>query len=646
MRSEWSMTREGSIRSAVLGIAILTSGVAVGLIVISLFDIETLRDFFDQMAPDGEMRYLDPLSNVQIRASLRELTIVTTATAVMLLMFRQRLVSFLAKPSTTTTKVGCSRIIPAELVVASVVFVTWAVLATSHLHLPLRFDETKTFLRAADRSFWILWTHYSTNSHMLHSFLLRIAYLVGDWNLTTLRMPAFLAACFALSALWSFVRQEHGWLAAALASALFATSPFFIEYATNARGYSLVTLFFLLSLLCGRRLVRRPDTNGLWMFQALVISLGFLTHFVMVFPVTITATWMLILRYREGGNAALRPFAGKMALWCCITLAITLLLYTPALMESGFHSLFNNPYVQTKPYGTEVWRYWSIGYLMVSWTKWHMATPLWAQAALLVMIAIGAATPRRPTGHRGTFVVAVVIGTCAVLLVKPGVLMPRATIYLLLASMIVVGTGAAFLIETVLGRLRGNVVMLDVARAVIVWLVLGGFAWWVTRPGVMERFAVETGFSPMAKALTSSILHDLQPGDFVIAGNRTIPQVLFYLRAAGFNPLRIADDSILSINKKTKTYQIKGTRSNTSGRGFLYVDQAAYNAVFNHRRPRPIGILDDRTACNHLEENGYNYQVVTDLPGGKIYQFIIPTPHLLPAEAPLEYLKQSKVISE
>ena len=49
--------------------------------------------------------------------------------------------------------------------------------------------------------------------------------------------------------------------------------------------------------------------------------------------------------------------------------------------------------------------------------------------------------------------VAVVIGTTGVLLVKPVILPLRMTIFLLLAAMIMAGTGAAVLIEGVLSRL-------------------------------------------------------------------------------------------------------------------------------------------------------------------------------------------------
>ena len=95
-----------------------------------------------------------------------------------------------------------------------------------------------------------------------------------------------------LPAVWWFMRREYGWLAAAFAAALAGTSPLFIEYATNARGYTLLTLLFMVTLLCGQGLVRRPDDHVRWGLFAAAAVLGFFTTPIMAFPVAIAAVWM------------------------------------------------------------------------------------------------------------------------------------------------------------------------------------------------------------------------------------------------------------------------------------------------------------------------------------------------------------------
>lgn len=107
-------------------------------------------------------------------------------------------------------------------------------------------------------------------------------------------------------------------------------SPLFIEYATSARGYTLILLVFLLSLQCGRALVRQPDVNELWVTYAFITALGFLTIPLMAFPAAITGAWMLILRYWMGGLAGLLPFTDKTVGGFGLALTITLLLHTRA----------------------------------------------------------------------------------------------------------------------------------------------------------------------------------------------------------------------------------------------------------------------------------------------------------------------------
>ena len=92
--------------------------------------------------------------------------------------------------------------------------------------------------------------------------------------------------------------------------------------------------------------------------------------------------------------------------------------------------------------------------------------------------------------------VAVVIRTTGVLLVKLVILPLRKTIFLLLAAMIMAGTGAVVQIEGVLSRLWWNVLVFHSVRIGMVLLVLGGFTWWATWPGVCGT--VRTGDGVLA----------------------------------------------------------------------------------------------------------------------------------------------------
>lgn len=157
-----------------------------------------------------------------------------------------------------------------EAAVAVCVFAVCVGLAARNLDLPIRFDEAKTITRFAAKPVWTILSDYNSGpTHILHNLLLRAAHEFLGTSPAALRAPAFLAACLMLPAMWWFVRREYGWLAAAFSTALAGTSPLFIEYATNARGYTLLALLFMVTLLCGQGLVRRPDDHvRSWPFRS------------------------------------------------------------------------------------------------------------------------------------------------------------------------------------------------------------------------------------------------------------------------------------------------------------------------------------------------------------------------------------------
>ena len=137
---------------------------------------------------------------------------------------------------------------------------------------------------------------------------------------------------------------------------------------------------------------------------------------------------------------------------------------------------------------------------------------------------------------------------------------------------------------------------------------------------------MQTGFSPMAKTLIDSVLHDLLPGDFIVVSFPTGAPIRFHLAAAGHESTQVDVDRILPQGVRKKIYQINGTRPTTSGRFFLFVDQAYYEALLAlpRRRAMSLSFLNDKTVQSYLEENGYDYQIVVDIPGGKVYRFESP----------------------
>ena len=641
--------------SILIGVGSVLAAMAVGMAGASLFDFDVVRRLADRLSPDGAATSLDHLTNAQIVARLREFAVVTGSIAAALLALRRAIAPFFAIPATRAADADNGKELTFEVIVAGVVLVVGVALAWRNLALPVRSDEALTLIHFAAQPLWTAVSAYPLpNNHVLHTLLVFVTHRLGEWEEVTLRIPAFLAACLALPVAYCFVRREHGWFAAGLATALIATSPLFIEYATNARGYTLLTLFFLLSLLCARTLPCRPAATRTWVLFAVCIALGFFTIPIMAFPAAVTVAWMLIVRWRQGGAAAMPAFLARTAAWSGVALVLALILYAPVLTVSGYDALFNNQDVQGGSWFDGKWLlHLGVDLSIGIWSKWHVATPVWAQAALVAMIALGVAAPRRQTGHCGTFPLAVVLGVAAVLTVKPVTFQPRFTLFLLCASMMIAGAGGASLINAGLARLPTNAAVRSGARGLTVILVLACFSWWATRPGVAEKFTWETGYSPGVQAMVAAVKRDLRPGDVVTTGQKpTLNPIRFYLNAAGHRSTRIYNRRWEKANPCPSIRQTRGLRREAqcdrevlfpqwsgfplmgayridgqstapdapiNSRLFLFVDDGAYHLHLSPRNRLHRPSHDSRTVRRHLDEHGYDYQVI-DLPVGKVYR--------------------------
>lgn len=272
-----------------------------------------------------------------------------------------------------------------EGAVFAVVVATGVGLAAAKLGDPLGVDEGWTAGQYVLEPFRVAATKYDEpNNHILHTILAWIAHRLAGTSVVALRIPAFLSWCLLLSAVWWFVRQESNWPAAALATTFVGTSRFLVEYGSSARGYVLVLLLFMLALLVGRTLVRRPGNHLRWALWAVLLALGFFTVPVMVFPAAIVVAWMLLARRQHDcgvrGEAA---FAVRTAAWSAVAAVLGLLLYLPAILSQGASALFGNEFVETVDRSPGV-------YLPLHlWPRWHRTVPAWGQVVLLGLTAVG-----------------------------------------------------------------------------------------------------------------------------------------------------------------------------------------------------------------------------------------------------------------
>lgn len=390
-----------------------------------------------------------------------------------------------------------------EVLLATAAIAAGVCLAVYHLDVRLRHDETRAIALYATQPLAVAASTYdSTNNHVLHTLLVWVAHQFGGWNRIALRMPAFLSFCLLLPALWWFVRREYGPTAALFAITYLSTSPFLINYATNARGYTLMLLLFVVALLCGQALVRSPSKRGLWAAWAGAVGLGFYTVPLMAFSAATAVAWMLLARWRRCGSAGFRLFAAKTAAWSVAALAIAAALYLPVVVAEGLDgprtlwtvaSLFLGQAVEL------------VAHPATLWDDWHQAIHPWAQGALLVLVVVGTTARGRSCGGKGTLLWATGLAW-GLLLARPLLPQARMAVWTLLTLMVMAGAGAAL----VLGRARTPVRGAALALA----LATGAYSWWTKWPEVTTDNPESTPTLALPARLLSVAEWAMRPGDY------------------------------------------------------------------------------------------------------------------------------------
>ena len=522
------------------------------------------------------------------------------------------------------------------------------VLAARNLNAPLRGDESMSIVGYATQTFAAAAGKYtSPSNHVLHTVLVWVAHQFGGWNRVVLRMPAFLSFCLLLPVLWWFVRREHGYTAAGFAIVFVGASPFFVSYATDARGYTLLLLFFATALLCGQTLVRAPNSRRLWATWTTVVALGFYTMPLMAFPAVATVIWMLAARWRRYGRDGIALFAGKTAVCSAAALAIAGALYAPVLATEGvdgFLSGLAKGAVQWPPpdtyVGTPVRR--ALLRPLFLWNYWHTATPAWLPGVLLALVAVGLGVRGRTCGRRGTLGAALVASTVVVWAARPFDVQPRMAIWALLVLMIAAGAGAAFVLEQLLTLTRTRWPKLatsrfDVARSGVAVVALGAIVWLGGSPKVVSEYGGGDVLTRSLPAMTSAMRGQMRSGDYLTISDRLALPTIAYVKAqhevdddaaAWFVPLpngaaRWPAHRLLAPRRKRAFADPTTSASESAAAG----SHGAYRSepsparlfLFDASSHSPRYGADGVRAQDFLEAHWPNHEVAAAAEGGRVY---------------------------
>ncbi len=187
---------------------------------------------------------------------------------------------------------------------------------------------------AKAHSVWRIFTDlgYYFNNHLLNSLLVRYTIKVFGESEFTARLPAVIMGLLAIIAVFYFGKKFLGAPCAGIAALLLAVAPFHIDHSTEARGYSGLALFSILSSLYFLMGVKE-DKARWWILFACFTVLGFCSHIFMA-AVALSqffTTLLLAVMGRRGRSHSYAPALRNTVVSLMGAGVITLLIYSPLL---------------------------------------------------------------------------------------------------------------------------------------------------------------------------------------------------------------------------------------------------------------------------------------------------------------------------
>jgi len=432
-----------------------------------------------------------------------------------------------------------------------------ALLRIPFLSQPMRYDEAVTFLEYASRPFYVALSFYSTpNNHVFHTLLVRLSYLALGNHPWSLRLPAFLAGlCLvpatyaAARSLYPADRSEGG---ALLAAALVASSSMLIECSTNARGYEIVCLLFMIMIPAGAYALRHQNWAA-WLLLAIVSALGFYTIPIMLYPFGGVVLWLLlsivggkIVRGNSPADAPGNPSPGTRGALAALSVAIlfTMLLagelYSPVLAVSGPRSLFANKWVASHSFLILLEQLPES--LVSTWRGWNRDLPTWLAEVLSLGFVISLVWHRRISPQRAPLPLALLLCAGPLVLLQRVIPFERVWLFALPLYFICAAAGLAFALESVFDhvdvalrvRLHPRHAMALVAVLVALFAGLR-----VERRGTVYL----TNESRGMPALAAWLKGQLHPGDAIVTVQPSDGPLRYYLLHEGVPTWFLASSS-------------------------------------------------------------------------------------------------------
>jgi hypothetical protein len=489
------MTRIRSARTLWNILIVSSAGIGVLILVIHLVPYQAMKTWVDLLAPDGSMESFRPAIFSQFKRIFFPIGLASFLVTAWLFSNRHRSERILSNSYATQKIFIAARvdeirqlsgelrraIVDSRYGIALLVIVALGIgYRAVLLSKQVSHDEAYTFMAFVSWGLQQVLTDYHLpNNHVFHSVMVFFSTEIFGIQPWAIRFPAFIAGIVLIPATYLLARCFYDKQTALISAGWVASIPVLISYATNARGYSLISLFTLLLVALGFYLKEKKNLVG-WSAFVLLASLGFYTIPVMLYPFGLIVTWLVLaaLFKQVGPDYGDNPFFG-MLIRCLVPVCIAifllvLLLYSPIFLSSGIQSVIGNGFVS--PLEWPVFLETIPVRITNTWREWNAGLP--PVGSILMVTGIGASILTAVAGRpfRIPLVIPAILWIGSVLVVQRVAPWPRVWIFLLPLVLISSAAGLVVIARALTSRLPAGGFLFNVLFAAYLVVPLGAKA--------------------------------------------------------------------------------------------------------------------------------------------------------------------------
>jgi len=381
-----------------------------------------------------------------------------------------------------------------------------------YINTTLRFDEAFSFTYIK-QPFLLLITNYAhSNNHVLSSLLSHFFSTILGFKLWTIRIPVLIFGILLVPETYLAARIISNKETALLSMGIISISPAIIEYSTNARGYILITFFFVTIISLSNSLIKKQNIFT-WLIFALIIALGFYTLFAMVYPFSFLIIWIFFSIIFKDSEENIKISIFNLVIFTILSLTLALLLYMPMIVKSGikqFKFLYNN--------GGKHYDPWSIYFKNFAnlikniWIQWSFGFPLTIIILLLIGIIISTIYYKRIFKFKVPLQYIFLFLLIFILLFKTPIDYPRFFLFVLPVFIIISSSGIIFILNFLFKNIK--------LKKILIYIIIIIFIFIISFPVIKLNaidYVNDTGKLPDAKEITEFFKNELKDGDVVLS---------------------------------------------------------------------------------------------------------------------------------